>query len=43
MENLINPELEATVIGACLVDPKVLIDSTLTTNDFGKDSDKIDG
>ena len=35
MENLINSELEATFIGACLVDPKVFIDSTLTTNDFG--------
>ena len=35
MDNLINPELEATFIGACLVDPKVLMNSILTTNDFG--------
>ena len=41
MENLINPELEATFIGACLVDPKVLIDSTLTINDFGIVSNQL--
>ena len=35
MENLINPELEATFIGACLVDSQVLIDSILSVEDFG--------
>lgn len=33
-ENLMNRELEEYFIGACLVDPKVIVESTLTTTDF---------
>lgn len=35
MENLINAEFEANFIGACLVDSKVFIESSVATTDFG--------
>ena len=33
-DTLINPEFEAAFIGACLVDPQVFVDSTLSVPDF---------